>query len=229
MYINAAKILESHNEELSITVTQWVKNHFPNRTSDFSKCSRDLKYIVTALTDCVEAGNVKPIEQLSRMFFVRGQLQIRFLHVEFQAYDFLLTEIKKLLVEELDSYNFCITIIETLKHHLRSGNVTNNDNVPRNTKDDETRIKHSLYGWDEEREIMRGMQQCQRNWDYSKTISTDAINYLLWVGQNAPSKQHEAYYDIHWSADRETIEYLYQFSWGVHIEKTHLLCGETRK
>jgi hypothetical protein len=214
MYINAANLIKNNNSELSITVTQWVKTHFPNRTSDFLKCSRDLEYIITALADCVEAGNVKPIEQLSRMFFVKGQLQIRFLHVEFQAYDFLLTEIKKLLVEELDSYNFCITVIETLKHHLRSGNVTNNDNAPRNTKDYETRIKHALYGWDEEREIMRGMQQCQRNWDYSKTVPTDAVNYLLWIAQNAPSKQHEAYYDVHWSTDRETIEYLYQFSWG---------------
>ena len=155
------------------------------------------------------------MEQMARMFFHRGQLQLRFLHVEFQAYDFLLAEIKKLLKDsEPESYNFCITIIETLKHNLKTGNVINNDNAPRNTKDYETRIKHLLYGWDEEMEIMRSMQQCQRNWDLSKTIPQDAINYLLWIAQNAPSKQHEAYYDVHWSTDRDTIDYLYQFSWG---------------
>ena len=40
------------------------------------------------------------------------------------------------------------------------------------------------------------------------------VDYLLWVAQNAPSKQHEAYYDIHYSTDRKVIEELYKWSWG---------------
>ena len=40
------------------------------------------------------------------------------------------------------------------------------------------------------------------------------VDYLLWIAQNAPSKQHEAYYDIHYSTDRKVIEELYKWSWG---------------
>ena len=215
MFPVASKTIQKHKKLLSDKSTQWVEKKFPLRTSDFSKCSRDLSYIIESLCVCLEEGDVKAIEQLSRMFFIKGKLQLRKLHIEFQTYDYLLSEIKKILAsEEVEAYNFCITVFETLKYNLKSGNVEDNDNVPRNTKDYETRIKHTLYGWDEEMAIMRGMQQCQRNWDYTKNITQAAVDYLLWIAQNAPSKQHEAYYDVHWSTDRETIEYLYQFSWG---------------
>ena len=55
----------------------------------------------------------------------------------------------------------------------------------------EERIKRMYYGWDEEKEIIRELQKCQRNWDYSKTIHQEIIDYLLWTAQNTPSKQHE--------------------------------------
>jgi len=215
MFLKSVNILQQEIDQLANKTTIWVQQNFPNRTSDFTKCSRDLSYILKSIAQCLQDNSVKPIEQLARMFFCNGVLQLRSLHVEFQTYDYLLSELKIILPkEEPEAYGFCITILETLKVNLKVGNVVNNDNAPRNTKDYETRIKHILYGWDEEIEIMRGMQQCQRNWDYSKSIPDAAVDYLLWIARNAPSKQHEAYYDVHWSTDRDTIEYLYQFSWG---------------
>lgn len=215
MFQIASNKISLNKNNLAESTTNWVQENFPRRTSDFSKCTRDIAYILDSISLCLRDASVKPIEQLSRMFFYKGTLQLRSLHVEFQAYDYLLDEIKTTLADsEPGAYNFCITVIENLKYNLKTGNVDNNDNVPRNTKDYETRVKHVLYGWDEEMNIMRGMQECQRNWDYSKTIAQEAVDYLLWIAQNAPSKQHEAYYDVYWSTDRETIEYLYQFSWG---------------
>jgi len=215
MFQIALKKISQNKNNLAESTTSWVQENFPRRTSDFAKCTRDISYILDGIGLCLRDASVKPIEQLSRMFFHKGTLQLRSLHVEFQAYDYLLNKIKTTLADsEPEAYNFCISVIETLKYNLKTGNVDDNDNVPRNTKDYETRIKHVLYGWDEEMNIMRGMQQCQRNWDYTKTIPQEVVDYLLWIAQNAPSKQHEAYYDVHWSTDRETIEYLYQFSWG---------------
>ena len=67
---------------------------------------------------------------------------------------------------------------------------------------------------EQEKEYIKKIQKCQRNWDYSKTIPKQHVDHLLWVAQNAPSKQHEAYYDIHYSTDRKVIEELYKWSWG---------------
>ena len=79
----------------------------------------------------------------------------------------------------------------------------------------EERIKRMYYGWDEEKEIIRELQKCQRNWDYSKTIHQEIIDYLLWTAQNTPSKQHEGYYDLYWSADRKVLDELSKYTWGT--------------
>lgn len=68
--------------------------------------------------------------------------------------------------------------------------------------------------WNNEKKIIKNMQGCQRNWDYNKTISDEIINYLLWIATNAPSKQHEAYYDVYWTADRQVIQEYSRYTWG---------------
>jgi nitroreductase len=68
--------------------------------------------------------------------------------------------------------------------------------------------------FEKEKETILKIQKAQRNWDYSKTIPKEHIDHLLWVAKNSPSKQHEAYYDVHWTADREVIKDLYKWTWG---------------
>ena len=72
----------------------------------------------------------------------------------------------------------------------------------------EERIKHMFYGWDEEKEILREIQQCQRNWDHKHQPHQEAIDYLLWTANNSPSKQHEGYFDLYWTADRKVLDEL---------------------
>ena len=75
---------------------------------------------------------------------------------------------------------------------------------------------------DEEREILKNIQKCQRNWDYKKyDNSNDDFNNkennlkeLLWIATNTPSKQHEGYYDVYYSADRKVISELWKYTWG---------------
>ena len=44
----------------------------------------------------------------------------------------------------------------------------------------EERIKRMFYGWDEEKDIIREIQKCQRNWDLTKQhIHQEIIYYLL--------------------------------------------------
>lgn len=79
----------------------------------------------------------------------------------------------------------------------------------------EERFKRICYDWDDEKDIILELQKCQRNWDHSKTIHQELINYLLWTAQNTPSKQHEGYYDLYWSADRKVLEELSKYTWGT--------------
>ena len=51
----------------------------------------------------------------------------------------------------------------------------------------EERIKHMYYALDEEKEILREIQQCQRNWDHSHQMHQDIVDYLLWTADNSPS------------------------------------------
>lgn len=84
----------------------------------------------------------------------------------------------------------------------------------------ENRAKHLYYNWDNEMEIISKMQKAQRNWDYTKEIHPDIVNYLLWHAENAPSKQHEAYYDVYYSTDRKVIQEMSRYTWGsTHSRK----------
>jgi len=80
-------------------------------------------------------------------------------------------------------------------------------------------LKRSFYDWDNEMDIFRDMQKCQRNWDYKKTKQYHSwdgvVDYLLWVATNSPSKQHEGYFDVYWSYNRKVIEECSKYTWGT--------------
>ena len=79
----------------------------------------------------------------------------------------------------------------------------------------EEEIKQAFYGWDNEKDTLRQIQKCQRNWDHSHTIHPEAIDYLLWTAENSPSKQHEGYFDLYWTADRKVLDELSDYTWGT--------------
>ena len=76
-----------------------------------------------------------------------------------------------------------------------------------------------FYDWDKERKVLNNIQKCQRNWDYSKfnienQTHREMVEELLWVAQNTPTKQHEGYFDIYWTADRKLIQEMSRYTWG---------------
>jgi hypothetical protein len=81
------------------------------------------------------------------------------------------------------------------------------------------KILGMFYDWDKEREILSKIQKCQRNWDYSRfdmkhPTYVEMVEELLYIAENSPSKQHEGYYDIYWTADRKVIQELSRYTWG---------------
>jgi len=81
------------------------------------------------------------------------------------------------------------------------------------------RIIGMFYDWDKEREVLSKIQKCQRNWDYTKfniehPTHKEMVEELLYIAENSPSKQHEGYYDVYWTADRKIIQELSRYTWG---------------
>jgi len=68
--------------------------------------------------------------------------------------------------------------------------------------------------FNKEKNYILKSQKCQRNWDLSKKIPEEHINYFLWLAQNAPSKQHEAYYDVYYIKKPEVIKEFSNYTWG---------------
>jgi len=210
MYHNAAELINKSNPELSVKVSQWVKDNFPYRTTEFEKCLRDISYILQALESCLKENNTQHIDFISNLFFKGGVIQLKSIDVELLAYDFLLSELENILIDvEPGSLEYCQQLINKLKYRLQQGFNNNSQNI-----NEETRKKNIAYNWDREIQIVRQMQQCQRNWDYTKSIPQIAIDHLLWHAENSPSKQHEAYYDVYWSADRTVIDEISKYTWG---------------
>ena len=214
----SAELLLANRTEMSEQVTNWVVEHYPSRTQYFEKCSRDVGYIIKALAHQI-SENQNAIETVSKMFFKKGVLQLKSTDVEFAAYEILLAKINELFDSnnmhqtEPGSFKAISESIERLKYNMENGVVTDNGFSYRDTTR-ESRIKHMFYNWDNEMEIIRNAQKCQRNWDYRQTIHPEVIDYLLWHAENAPSKQHEAYYDVYWTADRKVIEEATKYTWG---------------
>lgn len=83
------------------------------------------------------------------------------------------------------------------------------DDIPQNEM-----MKYLHYVIDENQKVIKNTQVCQRNWNYNREINPKIVEHLLWVACNAPSKQYEAYYDVYWSTDRDTIQEMSRYTWG---------------
>lgn len=167
MYTDTAKILKEHLNVISNNTSLWVQFNYPGRTTEFEKCFRDISHIVQALITCLTNHNTQHIDVVARSFFKNGIIQLKSIDTELKAYDFLLLEIKKIVPNiEFQSIEYIEQLIGKLKNHLQYG-----FNIKYANR--ETKIKHMFYSWDDEMEMVRKMQKCQRNWDYSRVINQE--------------------------------------------------------
>jgi hypothetical protein len=67
---------------------------------------------------------------------------------------------------------------------------------------------------DREKKHIETIKRCQRNWDYSKTVPQEHIDHWLWIAQNSPAKQYEAYYDVYYAQRPEVLRDLGKHTWG---------------
>jgi nitroreductase len=72
---------------------------------------------------------------------------------------------------------------------------------------------------EEQKKIVDSIRQCQRNWDLSKDIPQEHLDHLIYVATHCPSKQDEAYYNLHVITNKELIQELlnHTFAFSVPI------------
>lgn len=73
--------------------------------------------------------------------------------------------------------------------------------------------------YEEIKKVVTKSQQCQRNWDLSKTIPDEDIDLLAYAVTNCPSKQNVSYYDAYFITNRKTIEEIHNMTNGFIINR----------
>lgn len=68
-------------------LVEWIKTEYPNRTSQYEKCSRDLSYIITAIVNDIEFNSGIQTQNIANKFWTRGESNLTSLNVELEVYE----------------------------------------------------------------------------------------------------------------------------------------------
>jgi hypothetical protein len=124
MKLAAITLLRTHIDQIANEIKDNVMQQYPNRTNFFDKCSRDLKYILTAIANCIDENSFSSLDHVIRQFFRGGELQLKEIEVELWAYNIAETRILDLFKSNnitIELQNIVSDSFKTLKYHLEHG------------------------------------------------------------------------------------------------------------
>ena len=203
-------ILEKKEDIIEDVISQFeIKHKGVHTETQHSKCVRDTGFNFDAIVADLKSGGIKNILEVAKRYWDGTNSN---LGAGEQNYAM---EVNKLLEQRLLKED-----IDKVKVSLLIGIMNEIVQFGYKEVDKQTKIKHMFYDWEDEMNTLRKIQKCQRVWDHSKSVHPELIDYLLWTAQNAPSKQHEGYYDVYWTADRKVIEELSTHTWGCTHSRT---------
>jgi hypothetical protein len=70
---------------------------------------------------------------------------------------------------------------------------------------------------DQQKKIIDVIRQCQRNWDLSKDIPQEHLDHLIYIATHSPSKQDEAFYNLHVITNKDLIQELLNYTFGFSV------------
>ena len=121
---NAVTLLRTNINTLSQLIANDVQKTYPTRTTKFKKCTRDLAYILQAISTSIQANNTLAIDHIIKMFYLNGILRLNSTYAEIYAYDLMQKEIITLFEENNiteQSTSIVKHCIELLKYALENG------------------------------------------------------------------------------------------------------------
>ena len=104
MTINIIKILKENKKSIIEQSVEWIKKSYPNRTTEFEKCYRDIGYVYDAWIYDLENTNTARTQNITSRFWNRGKSQLRTTGVEVKTYKIINTLINEICPSvEVDS------------------------------------------------------------------------------------------------------------------------------
>lgn len=176
------------------------KENYPERTSDYDKCKRDLSYIIDAVTKDIKHNSTIFVSRVGNYFWYNGKRQISFYNVELAVYKFLLSQIKEQVSDE--DYIRAKNSIDTLCSIIEQGPVALEDTGS-------TII-----------EAARVAEHCQRNWDKTFTLPDNDLDVLVKVATTMPAKQNRNYFNLVVSTDLELNSRIFDHSIDIENRDT---------
>lgn len=89
--------LRKHKKKIIKRLVNHIKTNYAKRTNDHYKCTRDLEYIYSAITDDLVNKTDDTTRRIASKFWHKEKRQLLTYSVEFQVYDLLKNEFKNLL------------------------------------------------------------------------------------------------------------------------------------
>jgi hypothetical protein len=71
---------------------------------------------------------------------------------------------------------------------------------------------------EDDKRVIDKIRQCQRNWDLSKEIPDEHIQYWKYIATHSPSKQDEGYFNVRIIKNRDLIDQLKLHTWGQTVK-----------
>ena len=159
----------------------FLKDKYPERTSDYDKCKRDLRYIIDAVEKDIKHNSTIFVSRVGNYFWYNGTRQISFYNIELAVYQFLLSLIKEQV--SVEDYIKAKKSINTLCDIIEQGPVV--------LKDTGSTII----------EAARLAEHCQRNWNKTCIMPDEDLDVLVKVATSMPAKQNRNYFDLIVSTD----------------------------
>lgn len=161
----------------------WQQTHFPTRTTEYSKCTRDMSYVIDAYINDLANNSSNSVIYLGSKFWHNGKRQLIDYKSELEIHNYIIDYIQENVVNNIETIQKITALKDTLLFIIENGP-----------------IGHTLL------DSVQSFQHCQRNWDLSKTVDDQTIDWLMDIGYNTPTKQNLDSFEIVCIKNREKIK-----------------------
>ena len=115
-----ACILEEHKNTIVTKLTEYVMTEHPDRTTEYTKCFRDLSYMFDTLCQSLHSNNIELMKNFAYRFWLHDKRMIVSYDVEFIVYDMLHEEVVA-LTDDISEKEFVAECIDTVKNIIING------------------------------------------------------------------------------------------------------------
>lgn len=169
----------------------YLETNYPNRTDDYDRCRRDLKYICQAIDSDMENDTTDFIIRVANQFWQFGDRQIKSYDAEIAVYNFMKTE-------------YAVHVVASQMPKV-TRSIDKLIDIVENGIDTTSTWHNIVHG-------SKNAEHCQRNWLRDYSVPKTDIDAMVHVATNMPSKQNLDYFKLIVSTDAQLNRFVYENS-----------------